>query len=468
MTNRDNDELLGAYIQRLHELETDDTPALDATGLADVARQMGVDDALLGKADVTAQDALQRGKGLLAARRYGEAIENLALAVDLRPFDIAPVREMGRALLMRGRATGVKKDTESARTYLDRALGLAPDDEATWHLLDELDGRVAPPASKRRQVVEPATTERSEGTPKQSAVIMIIVGVLAALGIAFGVGLSQRSVERPPDRDVQTAPAKPTVAKPKAHVIPRPAPTSRKVPSRALRRWEKEVPVELVPDKRLAGMKVVNVRSTFTAGRSNWYRGSFELEWNGTTELARVELQGEGLDAAGKRVAVKTLHAVRKYGAPARPGDRLPQAMLFRASRPVVKIRIRPLVVFTQPAAKTYPEGEKVPVVWEVEKPAGIDIDARLRSEQLRKHGTAKSFHKATVMVRNLGERALSHLKVQYRYTGKDGQVLDAVDRYVVMTTAPTLLPGKARSTHVVRILSARPRAWTMHVIDAR
>ena len=85
MNTDDDDARLHRYIERLEELEPDAGPTLGPDGLREVARDVGVDEALIDRAEAHADRMLARGNALIGAGRCTDAIGSLRVAVDLRP-----------------------------------------------------------------------------------------------------------------------------------------------------------------------------------------------------------------------------------------------------------------------------------------------------------------------------------------------------------------------------------------------
>ena len=452
MNTDDDDARLHRYIERLEELEPDAGPTLGPDGLREVARDMGVDEALIERAEAHADRMLARGSALIGAGRCTDAIGSLRVAVDLRPYDSGPVRELGRAYMHRHAINGASGDKNAAQHWFERALALKSDDLEAWNLLSQL-------TSKRDAVQAPARTSTARGRLMLAALAVCLGG-----GLVVGFMVSSDTVDKPAKpRQTTTVVATP----PRTRATP-PIPP-HKITTQTPRSADAEIPMTLVADPRIAGATLVNIRSMLNVhSTSAWYKASFELLWRGEVELHKLELQAEGVDADGKVMFAEILKPVRERGPAVRPNDRIALHILARTSSDLKSVRIKPLVIFTQPAAKAYPAGAEVTAEWLATKPAGVQLQMHVRNDRSRTHLDKQWFHDLTLQVRNVGERALRHAKFQIRYVDSDGNVIDTVDRYVLITSHAPLLPDTARTLHVAHIVRSQPSGWKLAVVTAR
>jgi len=478
MTHRDDDDRLRAYIDRLVELESDEGPTLGQENLREIAREMGVDEAVLQRAEERAHETLAKGCELRAAGRFTDAIFNLRVATDLRPYDVAPARELGRTYQLRRRdrpnrdGKDGRADKVAAGQWLQRALELDPRDLDSKRFLGELDTPSRRPVDSP-EVVSIAAAAPAAG-PNKAALMLVIglafAGFITALVTILVVQRADDGVKAAATR-IATQPRPIRTPAPRAQPRPNTKPSSanKRTPIRHRPMPDGEVPLVLADDPRLGDAKLVNMRSTLNIyGRKGWYKAAVELLWNGDKELSRLDLMVEGLDASGKVILVKSIKAIRERAPGLRPGDRLPLRVLARAKPALKSVRIKPLVVYTRPAAKRYKDARPVQVEWIAEQPEGVELRFGARREIGKNRSDGRFFHDVSLEVTNTGERALALGKLQARYYDKAGNIMDTVDRFVLITSDPPLMPGTTRLKRIVHIVRSRPASWSLAIIDAR
>ena len=132
------DEIISTYIGRLEALQHQREAQLTEAELHAVARELGLSEADLARAEEAAEAHLTRGRGFAQHKLYDDAIAELKAAATLRPLAIEPARALADAYAQRWRIGGATADRDEAARLARRWVELDPGDPAAFALISSL------------------------------------------------------------------------------------------------------------------------------------------------------------------------------------------------------------------------------------------------------------------------------------------------------------------------------------------
>ena len=434
----DDDQILQDYIARLLSVQDTRDALLDEADLQAAARDLGLSERDLARADAIAEAHRQRGKNFARHDAWDEAIAEFRQAMVLDPFDVSLLHELAVAHASRYEETHDPEDRSAAYTYAQRCTQLDPNHAPSFALISALN-----------KTASGNLTQRS----RSRVLVLVIATLLALAGAAAALFLASEAP--PPD------PAPPPAApdSPNAQVS---NPGSVK---------EKQVPVQLI-GTNLEGLQLHVQRSQF-----NDYDSSFAYTFHATllnqqAELHRLQMTLDLLDADGTALVSKTFDALSDHDPLLRPDDTAPIGeLVFEKHTPpaVESARLSVTHIEREPAASTYGDAPLVPLVWDISQPA-IDIDLRERENSLRPNFN-RHLHFLTFALFNNGPRTVARLQLEVKWLTADGVALASKTTYAVPSVGPGLRAG---ATWVVRVIGELSEAdakrydhYAVHVIEA-
>ena len=417
-------DLVGQYIEAVER--TLSTPAAtDATtALQAVALELGLTPHELDRADQAADDHAVRARGYLDQHLWDDGIGELALAVALRPTDLALRRDLARAHAHRWRAIGDAQDRDVALRLAQGCVQVAPDDAEAFALIASLRRPRGP--GVRGRVVAGALL-----------VVLVVVG-----GGAIALSMPRRV----------TAPAS----------VPSPSPTAPDAVSVA---WAGPADIEWV-DRGSELSIYSNDSWSYTAlgqliNRSDQeislLRGELVLHDDRGQQLARLSR-----DLGDRDIAY-------------RPGDAVAVSLLVhQGGRPPAKVTLHLPDPQRRPGPPTYPAAPAVEVDWSrIAVPGAWSMTAGLRGLQISDRPsmfgehTGKIAHRPTLTVTNQGA-VIELLKAEVVFLGADGDELGRRGFYLVGPSDPPLWPSDQLLTEQIAFLPGRAEGVRLDVVEAR
>ncbi len=428
--------IVAGYIEQVDSARSR-AGTLSEGDLHSIASELGLSAEDLAEVEQIAADHLTRGEGYLQHDLLEEAIEELTLAVGLRPLDAAPALLLARAHAARWRREGRTADRERATVLAHRSLALDPESQEAYALLGTL---------------KPARSSRSRLAALIAAVVLV-----ALLGGGVLAGLMVRAPAPPATPEV-TAPAEvsPAVS-----------------PSRVA--GKSSLPVTVVPSSILPDLTLDTWSSELQQlSDSASFRLSSELV-NGSDQLLK-SASGELLLIAqdGSVVYQKSFDILGSYHPRLRPGDRHAfyhntyLSPLPEGYQTPVRAEVRITEVSALQAAASYPEAEAVPLDWDVPHPAELEVSLHQRSSTAQP-SLSGVFHRGEYEVRTTPQSgSIERLKLRITYLDADGGIIGTDESYAVASSEPPMPPGSVRLVGFIESLSAAPAEVRISVIDVR
>ncbi len=426
-TGSRDDEIVEGYIEKLLAMDRRRDRGLAPGDLRQVARELGLGDAELARAEEAAEEHATRGRNFYEHGTFGDAIAEFRQALVLRPLDANLICELAWAHWRCFDDSGERDDRDTARELARRAVDLDPDCQSGYQLI---------------RIMEKSA--RDGRIPR----IWIYAGVLVAGAAIIALVLWSRSstetkasataVEAsppPPPSSGTAAPLSTTVGK------------SRPTEAPAADRDEVDLPVKLVDDEERKGvvLEVEKSRLRRYSGQS-----SFGYDLQGTLaisvhELRKLRVRIELVSPDGKVVEQKYVDLRAAYMPALRPGDRAPVRVLVFEKHtigPVSEARVVVDIIDQAVAAPRYEPDRDIELEWEIPRPEHIDVIVRERDSQVRR-GTANYSHWVTLTVHNRGQRAVEHLRVKVSRFDSDGKEIASTLTYLASSAGPAIGPGQ-------------------------
>lgn len=432
----DDDRILQDYIARLLSVQDTRDALLDESDLQAAARDLGLSERDLARAESIAEAHRQRGKNFAQHNAWDEAIAEYRQAMVLDPFDVPLLHELAVAHASRYEETHDPADREAAYTYAQRCTQLDPKHTPSFALISAL--------SKTPQTGA-ALDSGSRVLVIMAAAALIVAGAVAALFMTPGEPTPQ------PKQETPEAPH---------------TPISETETAR-----ERQVPVRL-EIANAEGLQLDVQRSQF-----NDYDSSFAYKLHATLlnqqdELHRLQMTLDLLGAGGTVLHSKRFDARSDHQPPLRPADTTPlnELVFERQSPPAIEsARLTVTHLEREPAAADYGTSPQVPLVWEITQPAH-DLTFSERENSLRPNFN-KHLHFLTFAVHNNGPRTVERLRIEVKWLTTSKEVITSKTAYAVPSSGPGLRAG---ATWLARVIGELPDAdtarydhYTVHVIEA-
>ncbi len=417
----DDEQILQDYIARLLTLQDQREDWIDAADLQAAARDLGLSDADLRRAEELAESHRQRGRNFSRHDAWDEAIAEFRQAMALDPFDVPLLHEMAVAHASRFEEAGAPEDRERAASYARRCIELEPDFQPAYELLAAL--KQAPAVAH---------------TPSSGAARWVLAAVAVLLVMVGGAVFALLSLGPSP-------PAPNPVPAPN----PAPAPNAANPAPPGIASGEVELPVRL---QEADGLSVEVQRSLLKAYDAAFSYTLHATLRNDAQELHLLRLRMDLLDEAGAVLASEYVDVVSDYQPPLRPNDRQPIAALIyqkQAAPSATAVRLAVDRLERLPAPSSYGTPVTRVVRWTVPQPPGISVAVSERESRLS-DGFSGPMHFLTLAVRNDGERALRRLRLEVTWYDAEGKVLTTEEALAVPGSGPVLMPG---TTWVERVI---------------
>lgn len=136
---RSSDDALLSYLRRVQAVKDQKDTQLSVDEMRATALELGISDAELAAADQEAEKRIERGRGFLRHGRLMDALKDLTEAAALRPQDVDTLHLLARAHLDAFRRTRKEPHRAQAEQLARFCLELAPDHDASYTLLNNLD-----------------------------------------------------------------------------------------------------------------------------------------------------------------------------------------------------------------------------------------------------------------------------------------------------------------------------------------
>ena len=141
MSGPNRNDVLQTYLSRILALKDQQPAGLSAAELEAIALELGLTAADLAAGQAEAERFVQRGQGFMRHRRWDDAITELSAAAALAPDRLAVLHALAEAHSARWRTGRDRQDRDRAEALARRCLSLSPDHEASFTLLNALDGQ---------------------------------------------------------------------------------------------------------------------------------------------------------------------------------------------------------------------------------------------------------------------------------------------------------------------------------------
>lgn len=419
--NFEDERILQDYIARLLSMQDERDEWLGEDDLKAAARDLGLSDADLARIEATTEAHRQRGHRFSQHDAWDDAIAEYRKAVTLDPFDVSLVHALAVAYASRYEETGATADREEAERYARRCIELDPNHAPSYDLLTALKQSAA-------------TTPTTPAAPKAAALVIAVGMVVLGVGAAGVFFLNTRPT--PPE----APPAPPTAT---------PAP-DRALPS------QRQIPVRLLDadDARLLRLEVQ--RSLLNTYDSTFSYTLHATLRNEADELHRLRMKIALVGPDGQILRTAYVDVRSDHEPYLRPGDTAPVAALIYEEQPppdVQEVQLSTDIVEREPAAPAYDAPAPLPLTWEFEQPAHLDVEIYERESRLT-DGIRERMHFLTLAARNQGRRSVQHLRLKVTWFDAQDAPITSELTYVVLSTGPAMRAGE---TWVARAIGTFP-----------
>lgn len=407
------DDVLQAYLSRILALKDHQPTGLTAAELEAIALELGLTAADLAAGQAEAERYFQRGQGFMRHARWDDAIHELSAAAALAPGHVAVLHALAEAHAARWRAGRDRADRDRAEALARRCLDLAPNHEASFTLLNALDGQ--------------GPIGQVPGRPAALPLAIAFVGLGALVYAVATFWTSQREPALPPGPP--PVPAQLDQARPEPLV---------------------EIPVTLVADARSQGMRATPRLSQLSNyAKSSYYKQAIALTNTGQTEWQELVVQAEYLDAAGKLIDQEPIRALQTYQAGVRPGDVHLFNRLKATTPALASVRLRVTVRNELPMRALKLVAKPLAVDWAIAAPPGVSLNVKERSGAVsRSQFVEGAYLKPVLEIENTGDVAVKTLKMELTAYDAAGKALKANQRLALSGDGMALAPGETRLDH--------------------
>ena len=449
-------QIIAAYVARVDEIQKDTHEELSARELKDIARELGLSDADLARADRTAQDHLSRGRGYLDHGLLDDAIAELRSAVVLRPLDAGMMLALAEAFAARFAARSDPDDRQEADQLAKQALELDPALQGAFALRRQLADAGTSGSASAAAVGEQATS-RSPLLP----LLLMAGGAVAAVAL---VGVVLLFV-------VRTGPAEAPVAP----MVQEPATVAAVEAAPPAERFRGQISAEVAPYAALPELALAPQQVELSEHPDSWalkvngrlQNGSDKLV---TTARAQVEL----LAADGTVVHAKDFKVFDNLTL--RPGDTEAWYTLVYEEgyadgyQTPVSARFSILSAELDAAAASYPPAAPADWAWgEGVQHPGLDVNIEERfvrtSDGILGQVFFEGVYEVTVAE---SSAAVKTLRLQFTFLGEDGAVLLEDEQLVVFSSEPSMQPGEMRVQAIHSPLPKAPAAVKLKIVEAK
>ncbi len=388
-----------------------DKDAISTDDIKEIAQELGFSGSDLSKINEAVEKLRERGEASLKNEYYDGAIQDLTTAAALRPFDGKLKSILAECYFRRGKEDRSGSDFSHARTWAEEAIRIDPSCRHAYQILHSL--------KRYRQ----RRKKRLMQLGVSSAVIMIAA-------VLFLVFLALRKTG-----SISTSPP--------AEVIDSVAPagnTKENTSSRAMRR-QIAVSLSETVDPAYALYSQSSILSAYKDAYS--YELTAEIE-NGESVLTALMVKATAYDSKGKAVFIVYKDVLTTNDPPIYPGDHIPFYILKYEKESVPEVEnIEISFQLTEGYAYTGPSIDfpEIPLEWEMEKPAGIDISLTQRESSIAKLNPPSHF--LVLAVENTGIRPIDNLRIRIDRYSAEGSLLTSALHYLVISSGPQLRPGK-------------------------
>lgn len=386
------DDPLQAYVERLLELRDEEGAAPRPEVLRRVARDLGLTDADLARAEALAEEHWTRGRGFLAHGLHDDAIRELREALVLRPGHLETTIGLAQAHVARWRRTGDGASRREAERLARAALAIEPGHGPAFAVLREL--------------------EQLDLAPRRRLVLgLAMAAMLIALGGGFFLWLGWSS-------DAPATEELPPGTDPSESRAPAVDPISPRAQAAAPDLQTLEVDFQ--------GPAGFRWKTGFARLRNYHTSSHFELAGllrNDTDRvLTRLNVRVVMLDARGRALAEDDRIVLGSPSPLVRPGDTLPVKITVKTDARATRARLVIETVKDEPAPRTWPASSPVALAWNVRQPPGIALEVRQREARSAKSSIGPGyFHTVVLEVTNKSPTAIRVLELEVRRLAADG-----------------------------------------------
>ncbi|MNS61380.1 hypothetical protein D3C72_944090 [compost metagenome] len=425
------DDVLQAYLTRILALKDQQPAGLSAGELEAIALELGLSEADLAAGQAEAERYFQRGAGFMRHQRWDDAITELSAAAALAPGRLAVLHALAEAHAARWRAGRDRGDRDRAEALARRCLDLAPDHEASFTLLNALDGQ--------------GPIGQVPGRPAALPLVLTLIGLGALVYAVATFWTFQRETALPPG----PPPAQPQLGQAKPDPLV-------------------EIPVTLVADAKGQGMRATPRLSQLTNyATSSYYKQAIALTNTGQTEWQELVVQAEYLDAAGKVIDQEPIRALQAYQAGVRPGDVHLFNRLKATTPALASVRLRVTVRNELPVRAIKLAAKPLAVDWAIAAPPGVSLRVKERSGAVtRSQFVEGAYLKPILEIENTGDVAVKTLKMELTAYDAAGKALKTNQRLAVSGDGMALAPGETRLDHWHEQVPANYHHYELRVVE--
>lgn len=451
-----DDRQLQAFIERVSQLKERRGEALSADEFESIALDVGLSEEDLRAARVEARAAQQRAAEFVERGMWAEAINELAMVLELLPHDLAPRLTLMQAHAARYEVHRDGRDRDRAEALARECIAREPRCDAAYDVLQKLKHE---PPSFDRATSEPAPAPgRSARALFAAAVVVVVVGGLGALlwvspgsdEPASPASLTASSPPAPAPAAKQPPPAPVSSDQATPVVLDQTPPSTQTTADRG----HPSLPVD-VRDDTDQGLEVEVLESVLKTypEKSFFSLEGFVANPNANLELRELNAHLRLRDADGAVVnSESNRQLVSSISPPVRPDGRSPFRLSFEADPAAASATLNLTSAKTSPAPPSYPDPTPIDAGWEVAKDAQHKLSFWEREMSWREStlGDPSGFLKGVLLVENGGKATIKNLKLRFNFVGEAGGVIGSTTAFAVSPLGVSLPPGQTRAFSLV------------------
>lgn len=425
MPQHDPEAILQKYLKRLMDVQ--DNPALPPLTQADLDRaasELGITEQQRTALEARAQASLERALNFKQHQLWDDAIRELQFVISVRPLDLRVLYELAEAHRLRWVSSQNPDDRKQAEALARRCVALDPQYRPAYVVLSAL-GETTPKA-KPANLSHPQTQQMTT-KPNRNA-MWTGLGILAVLVLflVFWLSPSPQSNNGPTTKgkvqSPQTTNGSDVTTATDDLIIPVKAAFGA-------------YPITFETQK--------SVLTPYEEAFSYVLRGYFSSK---SKEMVKLKVQIKALDAAGKTLFTEFEEVLPEYETNVRPGEVVPTDILhYKAQKapPVSEILMSVVEAELEPVPQEYRLDPPLNLKWDIPKPNGFSLDARLRNTRTTGLGNTRNVW-IELVVKNNGPQSVRTLQLRTVFFDVAGSEVGSKETFFLSgASSPPLRVGQ-------------------------
>lgn len=405
---------------------------LKVKDLKEIASEMGMSDEEWEQISETFNAHALRGKAFLEYKNWTDAIKEFEQAHTLNPYNTDIL--YGLALSHKNLWTETRKTNhkDAALRYAGNCINIEPSYNDAIKLISEIK---KPTISNKYQRAKSQNSSAQAKKNNKLAIILIITGLI--LGILFFLTLVKTGSDKEAYSDETVVQENSTGETADSYTPDMQVPASPKIK------------VFLVENEQSKGLKFklhkVKV-DDYDQSYNIAMKGYFALKG---IEIDELKIKVDVLDKNNKVIHTEVERVIDESDQTVRSGDVVPidfSEYAKQADMPEIKaLRLSVNYITKEAGDFTYVESKKIPLQWEMEKPANFDLEVRERINTKSKQYNGGMYNKLVLEFKNTGNSTIKVLKIQAKWLDKKNTLAQTEEFYITIDSYSPIKRGQVR-----------------------